>query len=88
MTVYVDDAGVLKDGRKWYHLAADTVEELHAFAERIGLKPEWFQEKNYPHYDVTKYKRNQALREGARYVSTRVLLRVLQKKYGRKEGIE
>ena len=37
MTVYVDDAVTLWRGRRWAHLMADTVEELHAMAARLGL---------------------------------------------------
>lgn len=36
------------------HLVADTLNELHSFAEYIGLKRCWFQTAlRHPHYDVT-----------------------------------
>ena len=51
------------------HMQADTVEELHAFAARLGLKREWFQERpgcpDLDHYDLTASKREMALRLGA-----------------------
>ena len=49
------------------HLFADTFQELHEFAEKIGLKRGWFQheKKHLPHYDLTKNKRKLALRYGA-----------------------
>ena len=35
------------------HLVADTEEELHKFAQKIGLKRSWYQDKShYPHYDL------------------------------------
>lgn len=48
------------------HLFADSVEELHAFSESIGLRREWFQNhKRLPHYDVTANKRREAIKAGA-----------------------
>lgn len=48
MTVYVDDfrtqARVGGISGRWSHLIADTREELHAFASRIGLRRAWFQD--------------------------------------------
>lgn len=35
------------------HLVADTVSELHNFAQQLGLKRCWFQTaRKHPHYDV------------------------------------
>ena len=71
MAVYVDDmrmqATVRGISTRWSHLMADTDEELHAFAARLGLRREWAQ---YPgtcmsHYDVSKNKRLQAIAAGA-----------------------
>ena len=72
MSVYVDDAFVGGDWGKWIgggHLQADTADELHEFAARLGLKRSWFQSKpgrpEYDHYDLTRSKRDLALRIGA-----------------------
>lgn len=81
MTVYVDDARLsaphLLGGRgKWSHLTADTKEELHAFAERLGLKRSWFQD--HPrlwHYDVVDRNRKRAIALGAQSVSVYDLVR-------------
>ncbi len=36
------------------HLVGNELEELHAFAQSVGLKPQWFQyQPNHPHYDIT-----------------------------------
>lgn len=73
MTVYVDDGFCGPPGSwdKWTgggHLQADTQDELHAFAARLGLKRAWFQAGSRPasaHYDLTAGKRAQAIALGA-----------------------
>lgn len=54
------------------HLTVDSglgdVEELHAFAARIGLRRAWFQSGSTPHYDLTPGRRAAALRAGAVFV--------------------
>lgn len=66
MPVYVDNARVKWRGRLWCHLVADSIEELHEFAQQLGLKRHWFQHAaSYPHYDVTIEIREIALRLGA-----------------------
>lgn len=48
------------------HLTATTLDELHAFAKRLGLKREWFQDHVVaPHYDLTVKTRAKALSMGA-----------------------
>lgn len=65
MTVYVDSEEILWRGKLWCHLAADTLDELHTFASKLGLRRIWFQSKGYPHYDVTVSVRERALKMGA-----------------------
>lgn len=66
MTVYVDNECIVWEGREWCHLVADTLPELHDFAQRLGLRRAWFQERaSYPHYDVTTAVRARALEMGA-----------------------
>jgi hypothetical protein len=84
MTVYVDDASIAATvgphTARWSHLFADGQAELHAFADQIGLRREWFQQGSpcgdgspapHWHYDVTTGKRRQALAFGARPVAWR-----------------
>ena len=52
------------------HMAADTLEELHALAERIGLKRSWFQRVPRPHYDLTPSKHALAVKAGAKELSS------------------
>lgn len=47
------------------HLIADTLEELHEFAARLGLRRSWFQPHSTPHYDLTASKRAAAVALGA-----------------------
>jgi hypothetical protein len=49
------------------HLITDGAnEELHAFADRLGLKREWFQKSaSGPHYDLTARRRQRAIELGA-----------------------
>jgi hypothetical protein len=67
MTVYVDqfpDSG----WGKWNgggHMLTTDIDELHALAQSIGLKREWFQDKSFPHYDVQRSKRHLAVQKGA-----------------------
>jgi hypothetical protein len=70
MTVYVDDAVHLWRGRRWAHLMADTLAELHAMAQRLGLPPRAFQNKTSgAHYDVDVELRERALALGAVAIS-------------------
>ncbi len=48
------------------HLIADSEEELHEFAKRIGMRRSWFQfHGRLPHYDLTEKRRAKALELGA-----------------------
>jgi hypothetical protein len=70
MAVYVDDAVTLWRGQRWAHLMADSLDELHAFAARLGLHREKFQDKTSgAHYDVPSSVREDALRLGAIAIS-------------------
>lgn len=70
MTVYVDDAVHLWRGQRWAHLMADTLDELHAMAERLGIPRRAFQNKTSgAHYDVTAELRAMALPLGAVAIS-------------------
>ncbi|MCF7222266.1 DUF4031 domain-containing protein [Marilutibacter chinensis] len=70
MSVYVDDAVTLWRGRRWAHLMADTLDELHAFAARLGIPRHAFQDKTSgAHYDVPADLRERALALGAIAIS-------------------
>jgi hypothetical protein len=65
MTVYVDDCRIPWGKYVMSHLLGSDLDELHAFAESIGLRRYWFQDKRIPHYDVSETKRQKALQKGA-----------------------
>ena len=59
------------------HLIADTLEELHAFAREMGLKPEWFQQKRLQHYDLTTSRAaKRAIKLGAVLITSRELVKI------------
>lgn len=70
MTVYVDDAVSLWRDQRWAHLMADTLEELHAFAQRLGLPRHAFQDRSSgAHYDIPAALRERAIALGATAIS-------------------
>jgi hypothetical protein len=75
LTVLVDDAVWPWRGRRWAHLVSDeSYDELHAFAEQLGLPRHIFQGD---HYDVPADVRDEAIALGAQAVPARELVRRL-----------
>lgn len=69
---------------KWSHLVSNDIGTLHAFAEKIGLKKCWFQNKknkNQPHYDLKESLINKAKANGAILVSRSELFLFLKANY-------
>lgn len=70
MAVYVDPMFACQPNPNWRyrsacHLFADTVDELQAFAQRLGMQRSWFQDGRFKHYDLTARMREKAVRLGA-----------------------
>jgi hypothetical protein len=72
MAVYVDDAFVAGDWGRWTgggHLQADSLQELEAFARRLGLSRAWLQTRSgrpeRAHYDLHAAGRTRAIALGA-----------------------
>lgn len=68
MAVYVDAPIWPWAGKRWCHLLADDIHELHHFATRLGLKRSSYQgppKTSAPHYDITGLERDRAVRLGA-----------------------
>jgi hypothetical protein len=64
--------------KDWCHFTADTRDELHALADRIGRRRESFQEHPYRwHYDLTPDERAAAVDLGALEISTREMVRTM-----------
>lgn len=71
--VYVDDMYAPFGRMKMCHMVADTDEELHAMADRIGVARRWFQHPGTwkRHYDISLGKRTLAVQYGAMEVTSR-----------------
>lgn len=68
MAVYVDAAIWNYAGRRWCHLLADDMDELHRFASLLGIKQSSYHgppKTSAPHYDITGFERDRAVRLGA-----------------------
>ena len=71
MAVYVDKLFNCERRPDWCwpyacHMYADTLEELHAMADKLCMKRNWFQDRPYfPHYDLTPTLRSRAIHYGA-----------------------
>lgn len=93
MTVYIDNARIRWNPphmkhRTWFmsHMFADTDEELHAFAAKLGLQRSWHQcppKASWSHYDVTDTVRKRAVALGATTITYRQLPAML-KEMGRR----
>lgn len=74
MPVYVDDMKAGYGRMVMCHMVADTEEELHAMADRIGVDRKWYQyphKSRYPHYDIALSKRSLAVEAGAKEIRWR-----------------
>jgi hypothetical protein len=79
LAVYVDEIivhhnawGPFRNGS--CHMTADTIDELHEMAAKVGMKREWFQTKRGMwHYDLTPSRRAKAVKLDAVEMSAREL---------------
>ena len=89
MAVYIDKANIKYKRMIMCHMIADSYEELHYMAKKIGMKSAWFQNNaSFPHYDVCLMRKNKALEYGAIEVSRKELvikMREFRKKYNIKK---
>lgn len=80
MAVYIDTPI-----KGWSHMIADSVEELHIFAQGVGIKKCRYQNKrgkNQPHYDVRENKYSNAINQGAIKVTRKELFNIMKNNYG------
>ena len=74
MTVYVDDMRAPFGRMKMCHMGADTLDELLAMADRIGVARKWLQQPpkaSWVHFDIALSKRLLAVKAGAVSISAR-----------------
>lgn len=91
MAVYVDDMHETDMGRygrmKMSHMIADTEQELHEMADKIGVARRWYQGPPMtprPHYDICLSKRKLAVEYGAKEITVREAVAILNKQTERK----
>lgn len=92
MAVYVDeivDWGALARARglrysNWCHLLANTEQELHEFAAKLGLRRSWYQRKGPNdvawHYDIVPTVRAKAIRLGAQEVNWQFVAQLMNRR--------
>lgn len=82
MAVYVDDMRAKYGRMIMCHMLADTVEELHAMADRIGVARRWHQKPGtaHSHYDICLTKRARAIAFGAVEVDRQGVVAIIKKR--------
>jgi len=62
--------------KKGHLCSTSSLDELHLFASKLGMKREWFQDKRIPHYDlITERMKRKAVKLGARLVSSKTIVK-------------
>ncbi len=82
MPVYVDDMRAPFGRMVMCHMLADTEEELHSMADKIGMQRKWHQKPGTPqsHYDICLAKRALAIGFGAIEITRRQVASVIKNK--------
>ena len=83
MAVYVDNARLPFGRMIMCHMIADTDQELHDMADKIGIARKWFQgppKHRHAHYDICLSKRKLAVEYGAVELSWRELAEKLRER--------
>ncbi len=79
MGVYVDDMRASYGRMKLCHMVADSIDELIAMANTIGLDRKWYQPQSHPHFDVSLTMRARAIENGAVLVDRRELVEAMKR---------
>lgn len=78
--VYVDDFNAPYRRMIMCHMMADTPEELHAMATKIGIARKWFQDHQFKHYDICLSKKKIAMQYGAIEITAREMVKKFKPK--------
>lgn len=80
--VYVDEMRAPFGRMVLCHLVADSDEELHAMADKIGVSRQWHQKAGtyHSHYDIALSKRKLAIHFGAKEINRTELGAILRRK--------
>jgi hypothetical protein len=79
MPVYVDNMRANYGRMKMCHMVADSMAELLAMADNIGVERKWFQPGSSPHFDISLSKRALAIKNGAIEVDRRGLVDAIKR---------
>ncbi len=86
MSVYVDDMHLTSMGKygrmRMCHMVADSVEELHAMADKIMVARQRYQgppKSVNPHYDICMKMRDRAITYGAIQITMRQAIHVINR---------
>jgi hypothetical protein len=76
MAVYIDATRTHPSG-EWCHMIADTDDELHTMAARLGLRRGWLHvsSSGIAHYDLRPWQRERAIEFGAIEITSKDLVR-------------
>ena len=82
MAVYVDNMRAAYGRMVMCHMVADTEDELHAMAAKIGVARRWHQKAgtHASHYDICMSMRAKAVGAGAKEIGRAELAAILKKK--------
>jgi hypothetical protein len=82
MAVYVDDMRAPFGRMVLCHMLADSDEELHAMADKIGVARKWHQKPGttHSHYDIALSKRKLAIHFGAKEINRSQVAQILKLK--------
>ena len=87
MSVYVDNPNGRLGRMVMCHLLADTLDELHAMDDTIGVARRHFQgDASTPHYDICKSKRTLAVKHGAVEADRRLVVEIIRRHRNTKGG--
>ena len=91
MAAYVDALFPTAYSARWpyheaCHLLADTEEELVEFAVNLGLEVHWIQRGHAVHYDLTRNKRAQAVKYGAKEVNSHELVALMRQQRAKEKA--
>lgn len=80
--VYVGQTAYKYKRMHMFHMVADSLQELHEMADKIGVARRHFQNKaGKPHYDICRSRRNLAISLGAKSVPDKEIVLILKKTY-------
>jgi len=82
MAVYVDDKQIPYGRMKMCHVGADTKEELLEMMDKLGIDRQHIQNEGTwrEHFDISQAKRRQAVKFGAKEVTSKELIKILRDK--------